>query len=872
MGLSWLFPFGKKKVEKTAEELEGIRRAFATRHTHFRQLIQANTRAHELMAELEESLRGFTPYGMHHVRSLCTRLSTAIFQMVRHLDGLNPGGYQPLFTAFETVNGHILETLDPVPHPQSSELVLDLGEVGRDHADLCGPKMSMLGEAGHQLGMRVPRGFVITSEAFNRFIRRRGLHEEIDRLIQGTDSEDREAMFRLSSRLMQLVVDAPFPEELSRAVLDAYDRLARESGGPVRLAVRSSALGEDIEGAAFAGQYRSILNVDRDSLLHACREVMASKYSQQAMAYRLGRGLRDEDVAVCVGCMTMVEARASGVAYSRSPMNIRDGNVAVYSVWGLPKGVVDGSAETDEFLVAREPSPHLAERHVADKGEKYVCAPGEGVCSAEILADERDLPSLTDGQAVEVAEMAMRIEEYFGLPQDMEWALDESGRLFLLQCRPLLQVEGEGETPAASSLPEPIVRGGRTASPGVGVGPVFVVRKDVDILLLPDGAVMVLKQALPSRAAQLGRCSAVISEQGGVAGHLANVAREFGVPALFGVPDAQRILVNGQIVTVDADGRAIYDGFVAPLFPDKPRERIMRGSPVQAVLRDVARHIVRLNLTNPDGLDFKPQNCRTLHDIMRFCHEMGVREMFEFGTRDELVQAASRRLICNVPKQFWILNLDDGLDPEGENRSDGCVLLKHVRSIPMQALWEGMEAVPWEGPPPVHTQGLMSVMFEATVNTDLNPTAASRFSQKNYFMISKHYCSLQSRFGFHLCGVEAIVSERDMENYASFQFKGGAANLERRILRARFVGDILSEFDFRVRVREDNLFARLEGLPVDQMVHRLKVLGYLLTHTRQLDMIMTDRNEVARRRARFFNDFKMFEPKPGDPMPAGEPS
>jgi len=244
---------------------------------------------------------------------------------------------------------------------------------------------------------------------------------------------------------------------------------------------------------------------------------------------------------------------------------------------------------------------------------------------------------------------------------------------------------------------------------------------------------------------------------------------------------------------------------------------------------------------------------------MRYCHEMAVREMFEFSTHEEFIQAASRQLICGVPKQFWVLNLDDGFLPEGEDRDDQCILLEHVDSLPMRTLWEGMQAVPWEGPPPLHTGGLMSVMFEATANPNLVPAGRSQYTQKNYFMISKNYCCLQSRFGFHFCGVEALVSERTSENYASFQFKGGAANTERRILRAKFIGEVLEEFDFRVRVREDNMFARVEGLDREEMAHRLKIIGYLVTHTRQLDMVMTSRAQVHQKRKKFFADFAMFD-------------
>ncbi|WP_316897664.1 PEP/pyruvate-binding domain-containing protein [Pseudodesulfovibrio indicus] len=860
MGLFDWLPFRKK--EKTPEERAEMRRVFATRYDHFRLLIQANTRAHELMGELEEALRGFTPYGMHFVRTLCTRISTAIYQMVRHMGELDPSGNADLVAAMQSINERIMEELEPDAHQAEGLPVIDLTEVNRDHADLCGPKMAMLGEAGHSLGLRIPGGFVITVAAFHRFMQSHGLGTEIDRLIQTMDGDDRESVFRVSSNIMQLVIDTRLPDDLAETILAAYDRLAGTLGAPPDLAVRSSALGEDIEGSSFAGQYRSVLNVERSSLLDAYKEVVASKYSRQAMAYRLTHGIRDEDVAMSVGCMTMIESMSGGVAYSGNPVNVRDDRVSIHSVWGLPKPVVDGTAGADEFIVARDPL-RVEEVVVAEKTDMYVCRRDEGVCRETLLEDRGNEPSLSDEQALAVAREAVRIEEHFGVSQDIEWAMTPDGVFHLLQCRPLMRLStGPEHATVAANLPKPVLSGGKTASPGVGVGPAFTVRKDVDALTFPDGGVMILRQALPSRAALLDRCSALISEQGGMAGHLANVAREFGVPALFGVKNAVGRFENGAILTVDADGRAVYEGAVEPLLKDSPRERIMRGSPVQAALRKAARHIVRLNLTNPESPEFKPSNCRTLHDVMRYCHERAVNVMFEFGTHDDFIEAASRQLICDVPKQFWILNLDDGFSPEGQERKDRCILLEHVVSFPMRMLWEGMQAVPWQGPPPVHGRGLMSVMFEATMNPDLVPSSGTRYTQKNYFMVSKNYCSLQSRFGFHFCGVEALVGERVSENYASFQFKGGAANMERRIRRARFVGDLLEMFDFRVRVRQDNMFARVEGLDRETMANRLKIIGYLITHTRQLDMIMSDDSAVARRKAKFLEDFKLFDAPP----------
>ena len=836
-----------------------MRRVFATRYDHFRLLIQANTRAHELMGELEEALRGFTPYGMHFVRTLCTRITTSIYQMVRHLGELETQGHDDLVAAMQTINERIMEELEPEAHAVGGEQVIDLAEVNRDHADLCGPKMAMLGEAGASLGLRIPSGFVITVAAYQRFARSQGLGDEIERLIQTMAGDDRESVFQASSTIMQLVMETRLPDDLASAILDAYDRLAESLGAPPDLAVRSSALGEDIEGSSFAGQYRSVLNVDRSSLLDAYKEVVASKYSRQAMAYRLSHGIRDDDVAMSVGCMTMVEASAGGVAYSGNPVNVRDDRVSISSVWGLPKPVVDGTAGTDEFIVARDPL-RVEETHIADKVDMYVCSQDEGVCREELLDDKGSSPSLTEEQALLVARETVRVEEHFGTPQDIEWALTPDGAFHLLQCRPLMRVSSGEDAAPAANLPEPVLTGGRTASPGVGVGPAFTVRKDVDALSFPDGGVMILRQALPSRAALLDRASALISEQGGMAGHLANVAREFGVPALFGVKDAVGRFENGRILTVDAEGRAVYEGAVEALLKDHPRQRIMRGSPVQAALRKAARHIVRLNLTNPESPEFKPANCRTLHDVMRYCHERAVNVMFEFGTHDDYIEAASRQLICDVPKQFWILNLDDGFSPEGQERKDRCILLEHIVSYPMRMLWEGMQAVPWEGPPPVHGRGLMSVMFEATMNPDLVPSSGTRYTQKNYFMVSKNYCSLQSRFGFHFCGGRGVGRRADQRELRLLPVQGrgrqhGTAHPPCPV-RGRPPGDVRLPRPRapgqHVRPRR-RVGPRNHGQPPQD--HRLPHLPHPPTRH---DHVRRSRRE-ARRRERFLKDFKLFD-------------
>jgi pyruvate,water dikinase len=500
----------------------------------------------------------------------------------------------------------------------------------------------------------------------------------------------------------------------------------------------------------------------------------------------------------------------------------------------------------------------IMRKEIRLKEQQFVCYSEEGVCRLDIVGDRGIQPCLKDEEALELAHLGVQLETHYGTPQDIEWALTEEGAFLILQCRPLKQMdipEGAVPTPEKTGGPDvTLFEGGSTASPGAASGPVFVVRKDMDTLHFPDGAVLITAQSLPRWATVLNRAAAVVTEMGSVAGHLANVAREFGVPALFGVRGLLEGLSDGEVVTVDADARRIYPGRVEALLGRRDRPRnLMADSPVYEALEGAARHIIPLNLLNPDSPDFKPKQCKTFHDITRYCHEKVVDEMFRFGREHHFPERSSKQLFHKVPMQWWVLNLDDGFDQEVEGN---LIRIDNITSIPMRAIWDGIVAFPWEGPPPIDGRGFMSVMFEATRNTALVTGVRSQYAARNYFMISRNYCNLSSRLGFHFSTIEALVSERSSENYISFQFKGGAADDQRRRRRIFLVGEILEKYGFRVEIREDHLLARLEGYAMDIMIDRLKVLGYLTMHTRQLDMIMSNDSTVQHYRVKMFSELE----------------
>ena len=847
----------KRRTAPNDAETERLKVDFKDRYHHFKLLLNANNQALQKMADIEQGLQGRFSFGMAFVRDRCTSVSVNVLQMIRHLERLAPQKYSPLHARFTLLNQQINEILSLKKRSDEERLVIPLDAVDENMAGLVGNKMAMLGEVKNKLHLHVPEGFAVTTHAYERFLVETGLRDEINRLVQTADINHVEGLYALSIRIRQKIIQSDMPSDIAEAIQGAWKNLETRVQGPLRVAMRSSALGEDAEGSSFAGQYNSELNVGSDDLLDTYKRVIASKYSLQAMTYRLNRGFRDEETPMAVGCLQMIDAVAGGVIYSRDPIDSKQDAVLINSVWGLAKTVVDGAAPCDSFVLSRRAPHEVIQEKIGYKGLKYACCDTDsGLCRENIDKATAARASLYHGQQTRLAEIALLLEDHNGYPQDIEWAIGPDGNIYILQSRALHQKQVSPDNASASFDGQEnetvIIHGGITASAGAACGEVFVVEKHADAIRFPKGAVLVTRQALPAWAALLNRAVAVVTAQGGVAGHLASVAREFDIPALFGLEADIEKLVHGMPVTVDADHRKIYAGCVQALIdPNRSTPRISPEQPVYRLLKRASDLIVPLNLLDPDGRDFVPEKCRTYHDMTRFIHEKSVLEMFNFGKDHSFPERSGKQLYYHVPMQWWVLNLDDGFKEEVTGKY---VRLENILSIPMLAFWKGFAAVPWDGPPAIDRRGLVSVMFQSTTNPALVTGVRSRYAEQNYFMISKHFCSLNSRLGYHFSTLETLVSDRDRENYISFQFKGGAADHHRRTGRAVFIGDILECYGFWVKIREDHLGARLEQENLAYMNERLAILGYLTLHTRQLDMIMNNSKQVAYYQAKLKDD------------------
>ena len=822
---------------------EAAQSAFREHYRNFRALLTANNNALELMSTAEEMLDSGKPFGMAFVGGDLTALTVNVYKMVRNLIALSDGRYRELEDRFKIIAGRIETILSRQPEVAGSAFVLTMDEIDRNAVDQVGAKMANLGELRNRLGLRVPEGFAVTATAARHFMEASHVHAEINRRLQTLDVDDLEELYKGSTEIQDLIRNAPLPDDLERLIREHCDRLVDNADDPITVALRSSALGEDTRQGSFAGQYRTRLGVEMPTIPATYKDIVAGKYRSQAIVYREQRGYRHQDVLMCVGCLVMVDAVVSGVCYSRSPADPRNPSVVIHAAPGLGNHIVDGTSAYDLLHVSRQPPYDIVHAQLA--------APGSGC--------------LSEAHARELAQLSVRIEDHFGSPQDIEWAVDRHGRLIFLQARPIGATLGQGsaadsEREAAGPFDEQaaVLSGGVAASRGVAAGEVFKVTNAEDVLRFPRGAVLVVETPYPEWAVLMNRAAAVVSESGQMATHLATVAREFGVPALFDLPGAMTRLDNGQTVTVDATARRVYSGRVAALLEAAPhRPNLMEGSPIHQLLKEALTHITPLHLTAPDSPYFKPASCRTLHDITRFCHEKALAEMLKlgrrYGSRD---QSAKQLYVVGAPSQWWVVNLEDGFSKDAD-MSGPFIRIEDIVSEPMLAIWQGMTAVPWEGPPAVSLRGFGSIIAQSAMNPQLDPAVRSSMSGRNYFLVSRNYCNLSVRLGYHFALAEASFSELLTESYVNFSFQGGAADERRRRRRVGLLGDTLREIGFRVDIKGDSLTARIEKRPVPYLRERLMVLGYLLIHTRQMDMVMHDEARVDRYLDKIRTDIEM---------------
>ncbi|MCU0270338.1 MAG: phosphoenolpyruvate synthase [Acidimicrobiales bacterium] len=435
--------------------------------------------------------------------------------------------------------------------------VIPLAELGRDDVDQAGGKGANLGELVNA-GLPVPPGFVVTAAAFLRAMAEAGVRDRLTEVATATVVDDPAALAEASTALRALVAEAGVPADLAAEVLAAYDAMG---GGPV--AVRSSATSEDTAGTSFAGMNETFTNVHRDDLLAEIARCWASVYGERVMAYRFSQGVSDEP-AIAVVVQRMVDSVTSGVMFSVDPATEEADHVVIEGAFGLGEVVVGGQVEPDTYLVAKEPmrvlsvrvghKSHLIRRGADGRDERVDLDAHAG--GAQVLSTD---------QMLELARLAVRVEGHYGSPQDMEWAYEADGTVYLVQSRPITTLHHRDQpTTKAHDLAGETILAGLGASPGIVSGPVRVLASPAEGKHLQAGEILVAVMTSPDWVPTMRRAAALVTDGGGMTCHAAIVSRELGIPGVVGTRTATTMLRNGDVITIDGARGLVYRGVVTP--------------------------------------------------------------------------------------------------------------------------------------------------------------------------------------------------------------------------------------------------------------------------------------------------------------------
>jgi pyruvate,water dikinase len=855
-----IFQAGRKDSDA---ELQTVQNQF----THFLALLDQNNRVLKIIAEMEEMSQGEYLFDLNYIRTSLAEIRSGVREILEHMIALGGESYATLRERYAAINAEIEKVLPENQSLGEDDYTIPLEQLGWERGGSVGSKNARLGEL-KKLGLPVPEGFAISAWAYKHFVEANGLQARITEYLQDLDPQCYEDLVRVSEEIRALVLASPVPEDLAEALRRSYADLIegwerdgdrslplpiadcqspdsgksqianRKSQIGHGVALRSSALGEDTL-FSFAGQYKTFLNVRGDELVERYREILASKFTPQAIYYFLSHALSEAELAMSVGCLAMVDAAASGVIYTQDPVQPEDDCVLVSSIYGLGSYLVSGTLTPDCFRLARQDGS-IREIQLAKKPVRLVLQPGGGTVEEPVPVEEQELPSVGEEALRLLTAWAVQIEEHYGHPQDIEWALDRRGRLFLLQTRPLrvVQVRGDVPIPDVSGL-EVLRSGGTTICPGAGAGPVFHAASLQDLAPIPEGVVLVARYPFPGLVTVMGQINALVTEVGGVASHAATLAREYRVPTLMGVERALE-LPAGQEVTVDATGATLYAGRQPELMAARrPEAESLEDLAIFQILERILAQVSPLNLLHPADPDFTIENSRSFHDLTRFAHQKAMQEMFSGARRMKHKEQLGVRLRSELPLQVHIIYLDQHPSAHSKKR---WVNEEEIASVPMQAFWKGIKEEGWPTqPPPADLEGFMSVL-----TTHLTTAERPGLTEDSFAILSQEYMILSLYLGYHFTTVEAMFTPEPSKNYIRMQHKGGGASLDRRIRRIQLITGLLARMGFENSSQGDFLEASVSYLSPERLLEKLRLLGRLTMITKQLDVALSDESVVQR--------------------------
>lgn len=772
----------------------GIRFLFRS----FKRILALNTQVLESMAEMDRALGGDYVFDRAFLESSVRDVCRLTHLVAYHLNGMDGEGSVALYDAVLAAKDALEDILSGGMGPLASEPVLPFADIGLEMEPVAGLCATGLAVLGLRMGLPAPDGFAVTVSGMAT--------------LTGAGEAER---VEIRSCVLRAAEPLPCPLLLTYSVAGHGD--APDNG---------RVLCEEIapDGA------------------EAARLIAAFAAANAALG----------PVAACV----RPAARPDGQAVAQGTLQTLAYDpglppamlaIAEPAEGGKAAGAASGArSPTDRLWLSRN-APHLPLRSRIATKELAARLP-DGRATDLCGAMQRGSAWLTPERLAELAELGLAAERALDSPCVLGWALGADGSFVLTGVEPaeaaFPEMADEGPLDGAScdGLTCPLdllLSGGQAACSGVAAGPVLLLTEGTLPESIPLGSVGVARSASPALSRLVPRLGALLTEVGTAASHLATVAREHRVPAIFGLAGAQG-LTPGSTVTVDAEQGTVYRGVAEGLLALAAVERARMGAaPEHQTLRRLLRHIRPLNLYDPNASDFLPERCRTCHDIIHYAHERAVELLLAVNPGTGSGLGGARRLAEDAPFELRVVDLGGGL-----SSGAGDVVLGDVESAPLRAFLEGLllRRVRREGPAPLS----LGDIFSGLGRTSRAMNAATEAAGLNLALAARDYANVTLRLGYHFSVVDAVADERPEQNFVYFRFAGGFASEDRRARRAGLIERTLTRLGYRCARKGDLVVARRKLLAREDVLESLRLLGALSSFTRQLDAELASEADVER--------------------------
>ncbi len=439
-------------------------------------------------------------------------------------------------------------------------------DLTKDSIPVAGGKGSNLGEM-FNLDLPIPGGFAVTAQTYGKYIEETKIKIKIEEFLKGLNVDDTETLQKTAKKIQELITSTPIPEDMADEIKDSYDLLGTGKdahdlveGKEVFVAVRSSATAEDLPEASFAGQQATYLNVKgKQKVVSAVLACWASLFTARAIYYREKNNFDHNKVLISAIVQKMVNSEQSGIMFTVNPVTNNDKEIVIEAVYGLGEMIVGGEVNPDLYIVNKE-NKEIKKIEVK-KQEIGLFRSEEGQNEKRKIPEDLQMRQIIpDSHVRELARFGKIIEEHYGKPQDIEWAI-ENDKVYIVQARAVTTFKKQSGQEDESTIEEgKILLKGETASSGVYSGQVKIVNDASELSKIEKGDVLVTTMTTPDMVPAMQKAGAIITNEGGMTCHAAIVSREMGTPCIVGTEHATEVLKEGQTVTVHASRGIVYAG------------------------------------------------------------------------------------------------------------------------------------------------------------------------------------------------------------------------------------------------------------------------------------------------------------------------